>query len=157
MLLILGFVSAGDYYISDIEVPKIAYEDQNIWINIDLVNNSSLTADIDLDINFYSPANTTSPIYSVTKQNITVSANSTKNVAHLLVLSDTNASNSPHLVRVTIINTDDNPSNNRMQKWITVSKGQRKTPVPDMPIALGLLAGFFVLFIINRNKRTGYE
>ncbi len=157
MLLILGFVSAGDYYISDIEVPKIAYEDQNIWINIDLVNNTQSTANLSIDINFYSPANTTYPIYNGTKSNITVSANSTKNVAHLLVLSDTNASNSPHLVRVTITNPDDNPSNNIMQKWITVSKGQRKTPVPDMPIALGLLAGLFVLFIINRNKRTGYE
>jgi hypothetical protein len=39
-----------------------------------------------------------------------------------------------------------------MQKWIIVSKGQRKTPVPDMPIALGLVAGVFVLFYISRKK-----
>jgi len=70
----------------------------------------------------------------------------------LIVITDSNASNSPHLIRVAITNSDDNPSNNMMQKWIIVSKGQRKTPVPDMPIALGLVAGVFVLFYISRKK-----
>jgi hypothetical protein len=131
-------------------VPKLAYEDGNISIEIHLANNSSSSANLDVDVNFYAPDGNI--VKGDVLTGVTVPANDVLKKAHLIVISDSNASNSPHLLRVAITDSDDNPSNNMMQKWIIVSKGQRKTPVPDMPIALGLVAGIFVLFYISRKK-----
>jgi hypothetical protein len=150
LILIFGFVSAADYYISDLVIPKVAYEDYNINIEIDLVNNSTNTEDLDLNVYFYSPSGAI--IREDNLEDIDVNANSTFKKVHTIIVTDSNASNSPHLIRAIILDSDDNPSNNMMQKWITVSKGQRKTPVPDMPIALGLVAGILVLFFISKKK-----
>lgn len=130
-------------------VPKIAYEDGNVSIEIHLVNNSSSDESLDVNVYFYSPTEATISQGTIQKN---VPANSLEKVAYNLVVNDSNASNSPHLIRAVITDSDDNPTNNMMQKWITVSKGQRKTPVPDMPIALGLVAGVLVLFFISRKK-----
>lgn len=130
-------------------VPKIAYEDGNVSIEIHLVNNSSSSQSLDVNVYFYSPTGATISQGTIQKN---VPANSLEKVAYNLVVNDSNASNSPHLIRAVITDSDDNPTNNMMQKWITVSKGQRKTPVPDMPIALGLVAGVLVLFFISRKK-----
>jgi len=130
-------------------VPKIAYEDGNVSIEIHLVNNSSSSKSLDVNVYFYSPTGATISQGAIHKA---VPANSLEKVEYNLVVNDSNASNSPHLIRAVITDSDDNPTNNMMQKWITVSKGQRKTPVPDMPIALGLVAGVLVLFFISRKK-----
>lgn len=114
------------------------------------MNNSTTNEDLDVNIDFYSPSG--GVLYHDQIEEVTVPANSTFKVNHLIIIADSNASNSPHLIRVAIENSDDNPSNNMMQKWITVSKGQRKTPVPDMPIALGLVVGVFVLLYIGKKK-----
>lgn len=148
-VLLFSFVSAADYYISDVVVPKLAYEDVNIPIEIHLVNNSSSNANLNVDVNFYAPDGNVLATDVLT--GVSVPANAVLK-AHLIVINDSNASNSPHLLRVAITTEDDNPSNNMMQKWMIVSKGQRKTPVPDMPITLGLVAGIFVLFYISRKK-----
>lgn len=134
-------------------VPKIAYEDGNVSIEIHLVNNSSSDESLDVNVYFYSPTGATISQGAIQKN---VPANSLEKVAYNLVVNDSNASNSPHLIRAVITDSDDNPTNNMMQKWITVSKGQRKTPVPDMPIALGLVAGVLVLFFISRKKWFSY-
>lgn len=131
-------------------VPKIAYEDGNVSIEIHLVNNSTVSEDLDVNIYLYAPGEEDPIAQETIAQNVT--ANSIEKVNHKIVVEDSNASNSPHLIRAIITNSDDNPSNNMMQKWIVVSKGQRKTPVPDMPIALGLVAGVLVLFFISRKK-----
>ena len=143
-------MSAADYYISDVVVPKVAYEDYNINIEIDLVNNSTVLEDLDVNIYLYAPGEEDPIAQETITQNVT--ANSIEKVNHKIVVNDSNASNSPHLIRAVITDSDDNPTNNMMQKWITVSKGQRKTPIPDMPIALGLVAGVLVLFFISRKK-----
>lgn len=150
LILIFGFVSAADYYISDLVVPKIAYEDGNVSIEIHLVNNSSSSENLDVNVYFYSPTRLATISQGTIQKN--VPANSLEKVEYKIVVNDSNASNSPHLIRAVITDSDDNPTNNMMQKWITVSKGQRKTPIPDMPIALGLVAGVLVLFFISRKK-----
>ena len=150
LVLIFSFISAEDYYVSNLVVPKLAYEDKNISVEIDLVNNSTSSEDLDVNVDFYSPSG--SVLYHDQISSIAVPANSTFKTTHQIIITDSNASNSPHLIRVAIENSDDNPSNNMMQKWITVSKGQRKTPVPDMPIVLGLVIGVFVLLYIGKKK-----
>lgn len=149
LILVFGFVSATDFYISDLVIPKFAYEDQNIAIEIHLVNTSNSSGNVDLNVDFYSPSGNLKKRDRI--QNITIQANSIFVKQHLIVV-DSNASNSPHLIRATIITPDDNLSNNIVQKWLIVSKGQRKIPIPDMPIALGLLAGIFVLFFVIKKK-----
>jgi len=150
LVLIFGFVSAGDFYISDLVVPKLIYEDSNFSIDIQIANNFNTDQSIDLNIYFIAPDGNS--IYQTNIPSISISANTVLSYPHQVIISDSNASNSPHLIMVTINNTDDNPTNNTTKKWVIVSKGQRKTPVPDMPIALGLVAGILVLFFISKKK-----
>lgn len=149
-ILFFGLVFSADYSITDITVPKVAFEDQNILITIHLLNNSSAQKALNLDVNLYSPSE--DELFSDSSVLATVPANTVLDYTYKIVVTDTNASNIPHVIRVNIKDTDTNPANNMMQKYITISKGVRKTPVPDMPIALGLVVGVFVVFFINKKK-----
>lgn len=129
-------------------IPNLAYEDQNISVDIHLVNKYPSSQDVITRVELFAPDGNRIAVGNFTA---TVPANTLKEVEHKIIVTTSTASNSPHLIRATIMDPAATPPNIK-EKWITVSKGQKKVPVPDMPIFLGLFVGIFAMLFIFRKK-----
>lgn len=145
-------IFAIDFAITDISVPKVVYADSNFDVNIYVANTSASPANVDLNIEFYRP---NQPVEIIPKNHNSIAGNSIGVVNHAFINYDTNFSNSQHIIRAIITNEaeDEDPTNNIATKYFVVSKSQVKTPVPDMPIFLGVAVGLFAgMFVISSKK-----
>jgi len=152
MVFAFGNVYANDFFISDIIVPKVVFEDTNFDVNIVVVNTDAGQGNIDINLQLYSPKGDMLWSYELAQQ--IVPANSSLSIQKRITPTDTNASNASHLVWAIITTIDDNPTNNISQKWFIITQKQKKTPIPDMPIYFGfVIALIAIIFLINKKEK----
>lgn len=150
LLLFCGTIFATDFFVSDLIIPKTVVEKTNFDINLLIVNSSSTDEGIDINLQLFSPGGTVIRTYTINQD---VNSNSTYNLLKDINGIDTNASNSPYLIRATIASSDDNPANNVTQEHFVIIKAAKATPIPDMPIYFGLVIGLIaVIFLINNKQ-----
>jgi hypothetical protein len=150
-LVFTNNIFAADLAITDLSVPKVVYADSNFDVNIYVANTDGSRAFVDLNIEFYRP---NMPVMIVTT-NAFIAGNSIGVVNYAFINVDTNFSNSQHIIRAIITNeTNEDPTNNIATKYFVVSKSQVKTPVPDLPIFLGIAVGLFAGFFVISSKKN---
>lgn len=151
-LVFTNNIFAADLAITDLSVPKVVYADSNFDVNIYVANTGGSSASVDLNIEFYRP---NQPVIVIEKNNNTIADNSIGVINYTFLDVDTNFSNSQHIIRAIITNeTNEDPTNNIATKYFVVSKSQVKTPVPDMPIFLGIAVGLFAGFFVISSKKN---
>jgi len=151
-LVFTNNIFAADLAITDLSVPKVVYADSDFDVNIYVANTGGSPASVDLNIEFYRP---NQPVIVIEKNNNTIAGNSIGVVNYAFINVDTNFSNSQHIIRAIITNeTNEDPTNNIATKYFVVSKSQVKTPVPDMPIFLGIAVGLFAGFFVISSKKN---
>lgn len=148
---------SADFAITDLSVPKIVYENSNFDVNIFVANTGSASANVDLDIELYRP---NVPVLIFNKNGNSIPGNSIGIVNFEFINVNTNFSNSQYIIRAVITNEDPvsgKAINNTITKYFVVSRAQRKTPIPDMPIFFGLIVGVFigVLFLSSKKNING--
>jgi hypothetical protein len=150
-LVFTNNIFAADLAITDLSVPKVVYADSNFDVNIYVANTDGSGAFVDLNIEFYRP---NMPVMIVTT-NAFIAGNSIGVVNYAFINVDTNFSNSQHIIRAIITNeTNEDPTNNIATQYFVVSKSQVKTPVPDLPIFLGIAVGLFAGFFVISSKKN---
>jgi hypothetical protein len=150
-LVFTNNIFAADLAITDLSVPKVVYADSNFDVNIYVANTDGSRAFVDLNIEFYRP---NMPVMIVTT-NAFIAGNSIGVVNYAFINVDTNFSNSQHIIRAIITNeTNEDPTNNIATQYFVVSKSQVKTPVPDLPIFLGIAVGLFAGFFVISSKKN---
>ena len=150
-LVFTNNIFAADLAITDLSVPKVVYADSNFDVNIYVANTGGSVASVDLNIEFYRP---NMPVIVVTS-GASIVGNSIGVINYNFLGVDTNFSNSQHIIRAIITNeTNEDPTNNIATKYFVVSKSQVKTPVPDMPIFLGIAVGLFAGFFVISSKKN---
>ncbi|MFA5746374.1 MAG: hypothetical protein WCX82_03365 [archaeon] len=151
LLLFCGTIFAADFFVSDLVVPKTVVEKTDFNINLLIVNNSSTDEEIDINLQLFSPGGVVIRTYIINQD---VNSNSTYDLLKIITGTDTNASNSPYLIRATITDSGDtNPSNNVTQEHFVIIKAAKATPIPDMPVYFGLAIGLVaVIFLINNKQ-----
>lgn len=156
LIFLSGAIFAGDFYISEVIVPKAVIEDTNFDINVIVVNTYNTDEDVNLRVEVYTPQ-----AVQIFDKNyfdvnaIQVGANDFNNVlVNIQFTGDTNASTAQHLIRATIRSEDDNPINNIGQKWFMIKQAQKNVPIPDMPIYFGFIIAFIaIIFLTNKTER----
>jgi len=150
-LVFTNNIFAADLAITDLSVPKVVYADSDFDVNIYVANTGGSPASVDLNIEFYRP---NMPVIVVTS-GASIVENSIGVINYTFLDVDTNFSNSQHIIRAIITNeTNEDPTNNIATKYFVVSKSQVKTPVPDMPIFLGIAVGLFAGFFVISSKKN---
>ena len=155
LIFLSGAIFAGDFYISEVIVPKAVIEDTNFDINVIVVNTYNTDEDVNLRVEVYTPQAVQIFDKNYFDENaIQVGANDFNNVLVNITIRDTNASTAQHLIRATIRSEDDNPINNIGQKWFMIKQAQKNVPIPDMPIYFGFIIAFVaIIFLTNKTER----
>jgi len=144
----------ADYGVNEIIVPQSIRQGEDLNYSMVLSNNSSSVFALDVGIYIISPAGSPKLINTGT-YNIT--ANNTTTVTGTIHYSgdyNFSASNDPYSIYASITNegTTGNVANNTYTKYFTVKKNNKKIPVPDMPIVLGMVLAISVVFILARGN-----
>jgi hypothetical protein len=152
LFLLTSFVSSAytDYSVTDIYLPNVVREDEDLNITILFSSNKS-AGNINFDLNIYTPQ--ADLIYNnQLHHNLT-------NPSFNIILNSGDLSNSlnystqPYLLRVYIIEGDDNPSNDLYSKYFTVSKSKERIPVSDLPLFSGIFIALIALFIVSYSSK----
>ncbi|HNW05738.1 MAG TPA: hypothetical protein PK655_00505 [archaeon] len=156
LVLMCGAVFA-DFYVGEIIAPKVVLEDTNFDVNVVVVNNSSVSTDVNLRVEVYNPKSDRlfDVNYNTEDGNpIHIGANDSNNILVNITISDTNASTAQHLIRATVLTPDERPTNNSGQVWFMIKQAQKNVPVPDMPIYFGFIIAFIaIVFLTNREEK----
>ncbi len=154
MILIIpsAFAAYSDYGINDVIVPQSLRSNEDLNLGIIIANNSSVTTDVNITLSIIRPNNTVS--YSAFKS-YSVTANTASTFNDTILSGDLNLEYSADSYAVLVTIRDEangNPTNNTYKKYFSVRKGDKKIPVPDMPIILGFVIALTILFIFTRNN-----
>jgi len=146
------FAAYSDYGINDIIVPQSIKDIDDLNFSMIVANNSAVISDIDVTI---SVLNSNNSVITHISKVYSVPANSTKTFSESILAGDMNlvSSTEPYSVFASITNeVTGNTTNNTYKKYFNVRKGDRKIPVPDMPIVLGFVIALSIVFILARDE-----
>jgi hypothetical protein len=152
-----SFVCADDYTVSDLKIDDVVIYGQDFNVTVYASNNTNSPKTINIDINIFSPKGVV--VYSNTIP-IVVDEHSTKNhtepVRWISGQMDSNLakpSNNSYLVQAVVVDGGSIVGNTKRNYFI-VSGGQRKIPVPDMPIILSFaFLALVVVIFTKKNKK----
>lgn len=152
MILIIptSFGAYLDFGINDVIVSQSINSTDDLNFGLVLANNSSVANDINVTISILNPDNTVKMNFQVSNS---VSANTISTFYTVILPQDLNIvySSEPYAIFANITNeTGGNPTNNTYKKYFTVKKGDKKIPVPDIPIVLGFVIALSIMFILAR-------
>ena len=154
VLFLSSNVFADDFAITNALTSDIIKAGNDFNVSIVLSNNSNTDETIDLNLLIYSP---NSVLVSERTENVTVPANSSKTEVINYTWGsdiDTNGSINSHVFFGKITNdpADGANPNNVIKKYIVISKADKTTPVPDMPIIFSLILGLGVVYFFTNSK-----
>jgi hypothetical protein len=145
----------ANYTISNIVVDETVYTSQDFNVSVFVSNNTDSVQNIDYNITIFASNNEiiyqeTRPVTNVSEYSVKADViefswdpKSTKEVV------STPTINNIHLVQASISPSEGGYSPGNIKRFFfMISKGQRKIPVPDMPIIFSFLLVGFISFIL---------